>query len=99
MRRLPVVHLRLRQRGNPLLGGGACSPGVPEPETERVPWYSVVADQRRLVGFPKVGGTRYGADGCLAFTDHDGVLLANVHDPAIGWDGSGTVEVLKDGDQ
>ena len=76
------------------------APGaVPEPETERVPWYSVVADQRRLVGFPKVGGTRYGADGCLAFTDHDGVLLANVHDPAIGWDGSGTVEVLKDGGQ
>mgnify|MGYP000985889583 CR=1 FL=1 len=74
--------------------GGQVAVAV-EPETERVPWYSVVADQRRLVGFPKVGGTRYGADGCLAFTDHDGVLLANVHDPAIGWDGSGTVEVLK----
>ena len=69
---------------------------VPEPETERVPWWEVVADQRRLVGFPEVGGTRYGADGCLAFTDHDGVLLANVHDPAIGWDGSGTVEVLSE---
>lgn len=66
----------------------------PEPRTERVDWTDVVVNQRRLTLGPRVGGVRYGTDGCLAYTDCEGVLIANVHDPRIGWDGSNTVEVL-----
>lgn len=65
---------------------------------ERVPWYAV-DHTRRLAAFPDVAisGIRWqDADTANgpAYLDDSEMAVVAVHDPAIGWDGSGTVEVL-----
>lgn len=70
---------------------------VPEVETERVDWRDVVPGQRRLKGLPdvRIDGVRFNG-GNLTFMS-DGRIVALVMDPAIGWDGTNTVEVLVEG--
>lgn len=71
---------------------------APEPATERVPWASVPVRMRTLAGTrTPVGGVRWD-EGKFVYCTAQGSPIAAVHDPVIGWDGSGTVEVLRDAD-
>jgi hypothetical protein len=71
---------------------------APEPDTERVPWAEVPFKMRTLAGTTvPVGGVRWD-ENLFVFCTAQGSPIAAVHDPAIGWDGSGTVTVLRDAD-
>lgn len=67
-----------------------------EPETERVDWVDVFAEQRRLAAYPDmhVMGVRW-VGGDLWYTGDPLEPIAKVHDPKIGCDGSNTVLVVK----
>jgi hypothetical protein len=73
-------------------------PVPPAPETERVPWYAV-DQRRRLAAFPDtpISGIRWedpDVNNGPAYLDRSEIAVCSVFDPAIGWDGSETVEVL-----
>lgn len=68
-----------------------------EATTERIHWMDVVIQQRFLADTTRayVNSVGYHPDfkGSLVYMGSAGHPIALVHDPAIGWDGSGTVLV------
>lgn len=67
-----------------------------EDTAERVDWMDVFLHQRSLAAFPNVPivGVRW-SHGELCYVGHDLTVVAKVHDPKIGCDGSNTVFVTK----